>query len=147
MINPGSNEIISTRVIIENGRDIALLRRVSTGNFEGSWELPGGKVDPGEELVEAAQREVLEETGLEIELSTFLPQLVEERIIPDGKHKNKAYSSFVFIGKALSRNIVICPDEHTDRIWLPAADALRMPLTKTSSNAILKMGPLLLRSI
>ncbi|TAM70441.1 MAG: NUDIX domain-containing protein [Microbacteriaceae bacterium] len=30
----------------------------------GRWSIPGGKLEPGETLAEAAEREVLEETGL-----------------------------------------------------------------------------------
>ncbi len=148
MNSPESNQIISTRLIIEDGRNIALLRRAPTGQLEGEWELPGGKVDLGEELDEAVMREALEETGLKIELSNLFPELVEDRIITDEcKHKNKAYKSFVFIGKALSRKIIIRPDEHTDGIWVPASKVLDYSLTKTSKSAIQKMGPLLLGSI
>jgi 8-oxo-dGDP phosphatase len=38
----------------------------------GQWYLPAGKMEAGEDIGEAAKREVLEETGLEMELSTFL---------------------------------------------------------------------------
>ncbi len=53
-------------IIIEIGkRGIVLIKRK---NSPRGWALPGGFVDYGETLEEAARREVKEETGLEVEL-------------------------------------------------------------------------------
>ena len=38
----------------------------------GQWYLPAGKMEPGEDITEAAKREVLEETGLNMEVTTLL---------------------------------------------------------------------------
>ena len=49
--------------------------------LKGYWSLPGGIVESGEKLEQSIRREVLEETGLEVEpLSVFE---IFERIIPD----------------------------------------------------------------
>ena len=38
----------------------------------GQWYLPAGKMEPGEDIVEAAVREVKEETGLDFQVSSLL---------------------------------------------------------------------------
>lgn len=50
-------------VVVDGGRGVLLLwrHRFITGTW--GWEVPAGGVDPGEAPVEAAAREVLEETG------------------------------------------------------------------------------------
>jgi len=58
---------ITVKAIIFNEGKILLLRRkMASRDGHGFWELPGGGLKFGETLEEALQREVLEETGLEI---------------------------------------------------------------------------------
>ncbi len=52
--------------LIEHGRVLAA-RRVRPADVAGGWELPGGKVDPGETAAEAVVREVAEELGCDVE--------------------------------------------------------------------------------
>ena len=59
------NPIPTVDIIIELESGIVFIKRA---NPPFGWALPGGYVDYGESLEEAAYREALEETGLKIEL-------------------------------------------------------------------------------
>lgn len=48
--------------------DHVLAARRASGAFAGLWELPGGKVEPGESAEAALRREVAEELGCELRL-------------------------------------------------------------------------------
>lgn len=48
--------------LTKGGEELLVLKR----SDNGQWNFPGGKVEPPENLAEAASREVLEETGLEV---------------------------------------------------------------------------------
>ena len=50
----------------EQGRFLLVKRAAASKHWAGDWELPGGKVEPGEQIDVAVQREVEEETGLVI---------------------------------------------------------------------------------
>jgi 8-oxo-dGTP pyrophosphatase MutT (NUDIX family) len=49
-----------------DGERILVAKRVSRGLNPGQWALPGGKLDPGEDAVAGALRELHEEAGLDI---------------------------------------------------------------------------------
>jgi 8-oxo-dGTP pyrophosphatase MutT (NUDIX family) len=53
-------------VLCEREGRVLLLRRAGTGFFDGLYSLPGGHVEQGESILQAAARELEEETGLQI---------------------------------------------------------------------------------
>ena len=57
-------------VVVRDGA--MLMVRRGKEPAKGLWSLPGGRLEHGESLVEAAAREVLEETGLEVKVSDLL---------------------------------------------------------------------------
>ena len=57
---------LSTGVAVFKDGKVLIVRRVKDDFLGGKYELPGGGVDDGETIVEAAKREVMEETGLKI---------------------------------------------------------------------------------
>lgn len=56
----------------ESGR-VLLGRRDGTSYMNGLWGLPGGRVERGEALMDAAVREVEEEMGLSVEMTSLKP--------------------------------------------------------------------------
>lgn len=53
---------------LDRPRRLLAARRTEPERLAGGWELPGGKIDPGESPIEALHRELAEELGIEVEL-------------------------------------------------------------------------------
>jgi len=63
-------KVAATAVIIRDNK-VLLIKRGNEPGY-GLWSLPGGYVDRGEIVEVAAAREVLEETGLKVEITRLL---------------------------------------------------------------------------
>jgi len=59
--------LVAAGVLIENGRVLLTQRKTGT-HLGGTWELPGGKLEPGEDPRDALVRELREEIGIEVEV-------------------------------------------------------------------------------
>jgi len=63
----GYDKVSSAALAIVPGPDgtVTFLRQTN-GPYGGHWLLPGGRIEPGESVVETARRETLEESGCEV---------------------------------------------------------------------------------
>jgi ADP-ribose pyrophosphatase YjhB (NUDIX family) len=67
----------------DDGR-LLLARASPSLTLRGRWFLPGGGVQHGESPEESLVREIEEETGLTVELGSFLDVISDVRTLPDG---------------------------------------------------------------
>ncbi len=67
----GKRPLVTVDAVVEQQDRVLLVRR-GREPFRGSWALPGGFVEYGERTEEAVAREVMEETGVAIELEGLL---------------------------------------------------------------------------
>jgi 8-oxo-dGTP diphosphatase len=71
------------------GAEVLLRPRAEDGSLTGAWEFPGGKIEPGEDPLAAARREMREETGLTG--GRWEPLLVHEHDYPDRRVRLHAF--------------------------------------------------------
>lgn len=78
----GSSDFLGAFGYLERDGGILLVanRRVIAGREQLVWDLPGGRVEPGETILEALRREWLEECALAVEVREMLFMAEGERI-------------------------------------------------------------------
>ncbi len=109
-------------------RKLLLIKRSPTDrNNAGKWEVPGGKVDEGQDLTHAQQREVMEETGLLAEPVERLV-FVDSFVIGTGPYKGLPYVVLFSITRLLG-GVLTLSEEHTDSAWEAYDEMLAYDLT------------------
>jgi 8-oxo-dGTP diphosphatase len=100
--------VVVGAAIVRDGRLLACRRTAPTAAV-GRWELPGGKVEPGESHAAALVREVREELAVDIEVSRWL---AGETPIGDRLFLRVAFAT-IAVGEPV-------PVEHDAVVWLGA---------------------------
>jgi 8-oxo-dGTP diphosphatase len=57
---------VAVGILMKPNGDVLLGQRPEGKPYAGYWEFPGGKVDPGETILEALKREFMEELGVSV---------------------------------------------------------------------------------
>lgn len=84
-------------VVIPSEEGVVLIRRGSEP-FEGQWALPGGFVEIGETVEQAAVREAAEETGLAVEIAGLVGVYSDPERDPRGHNVSVAFLVRVLSG-------------------------------------------------
>ena len=123
-------------VIVHSGRLLAG-RRVAPASLAGRWELPGGKVEPGETPADAVVRECAEELGVTVhvlrQLGDDVPvldgwrmRLFETRLLEGEPQPRADHDALRWLG----------PDELNEVDWLPADRPLLPALRELLSGGL-----------
>lgn len=108
------------------------------GQFEGMWQNPGGKIDPGELPVEAAVREIKEETGLNLSPDRFRGIGTTDRVDPKGE----PYTNHWFV-VALTDDEVpaqLEPEKHGPWKKVAKSEWLELPLMPGSKEQMVEIN-------
>ena len=102
---------VTAAVIVHEGRLLAA-RRPAGASRAGLWELPGGKVEPGESHAACLARELREELAIDVEVGELVLRVTHD--YPDLRVQLSAYRCRWVSG-------TMRPREHDELRWLPRA--------------------------
>jgi ADP-ribose pyrophosphatase len=114
-------------VVFKDGKMLAIKR--SQEPSKGKWSVPGGRVELGETVYEAARREVLEESSVEIEVERVLD--AADNIVRDEKGRVKYHFVIIdLLARYVSGEVKAQSDAEECR-WVTPQELLELDITPT----------------
>ena len=103
-------------IIINNHQEIAIVNQ----NHD-SWSLPKGHIDPGESKIDAAKRELYEETGIKnATLIKYIGEYGRYRIGLDGQDdKSEHKTIFIYLFKSNQKILKPIDPHNPEAKWVP----------------------------
>ncbi|ETK33383.1 NUDIX domain-containing protein [Microbispora sp. ATCC PTA-5024] len=132
---PAPNSLVpSVNVFVTNDAgDILMIRRSDNDN----WAVPGGAIDLGESLPQAAIRETLEETGITCEITGLIGTYTDPRhvILYTSNGEVRQEFSIVLTARAISGQPTPS-SESTEVRWVPRAEVEMLPMDRSMALRI-----------
>lgn len=130
-INP-QRPIVGVGVVVWRGDKVLLVRRGKEPN-RGQWSIPGGAQHLGETVFQAGAREVLEETGLEVEVCGLVD--VVDGIMTDEGRVVYHYTLVDVVAES-PRGEAVAADDAAAVGWFTLADLPALKLWSETERVI-----------
>ena len=115
----------AAHAVILKGNRVLLVKRLNEPS-RGKWSLPGGRIELGETIFEAAKREVLEECSIEVEVERVLD--AGNSIVKDDEGRIRYHYALTYV---LARHIngeVRAQSDAGDCMWATAEEIPKLDM-------------------
>lgn len=123
-------------VVVEGNRVLLVRRGIPPSR--GLWAIPGGGVEIGETLAAAAEREILEETGIRIEAGR--PVYTFDFIERDDSGRIRFHYVIVDLAARYLKGEVRAADDAADARWLTWEELRDLPVSKNTLRVLREIG-------
>jgi 8-oxo-dGTP diphosphatase len=128
-------------VVIEDGR--ALLIKRGSEPLLGQWSIPGGTLELGESLQEGVARELLEETGLEVQVLDMIEafdRIFLDPAAPDPGNRSRPKYHYVIVDYLCERlaGVARAGSDVTDIAYATEGELENFHLTQTATRVLLR---------
>ena len=120
--------LIGVGALVKAGDQIVVVRR-EREPAKGLWSIPGGLLELGERLSDGVKREVLEETGLDVEIDRLLD--VFDNIVYDEKGKVLYHYVLIDYLCSSSQRTLKTATAVKEARWIRLSDIDNLQTTKT----------------
>lgn len=128
--------LVGVGAIIIEDRRVLLIKRAKAPLL-GEWSIPGGMLELGETIRQGAEREALEETGLEVRATDLLG--VFDRIVPDDNERTLYHYVLIdFLCRKISGNLRAAGDA-AEACWYTKVEVEALELPEDTKK-IIQMG-------
>jgi 8-oxo-dGTP diphosphatase len=119
-------------IVLRDGKVLLIMRTKEPG--AGKWSIPGGKIELGETLFEAAEREVLEETGISVKIDKVVNNY--DSIIRDERGEIKYHYFLVYCTAGYIEGEPQISDESSEVVWTDIDDVDGLDMNPVLKNII-----------
>jgi ADP-ribose pyrophosphatase len=124
-------------VVVFKQDQILLIKRAQEPN-KGKWSIPGGGIELGETIYEAAKREVLEESSIEIEIMRVLD--AADNIVRDEKGRIKYHYAIIDMLARYAGGELRAQSDAEECGWFTTEEADRLDMTPTLRAMLERQG-------
>jgi 8-oxo-dGTP diphosphatase len=120
-VQPPKHIVSAATIVLNEKQEILLIKGPKRG-----WEMPGGQVEEGESLKQAAIRETMEESGIEVEITRFCGMF---------QNVERSICNTLFLAKPIGGKPTTSP-ESLEVGFFPIEQALKMVTLKNFRQRI-----------